>query len=324
VQDVAAAALGARSEGRALALARAVNLRGLGSRRPDQAALFDGTGPVHGGLLGGVADDAIAASAARAPACEVLPVQIGDQPAVRAGLACGGAADVVVQDLRLVPPAWWQALLDREPAALVTPLDTGTSRVVTSRDRHPLPTDGGSDSGGDADVAARLRQGRTSSTMVDGELVEVWWPTPRVLVLGPADLAGALRRQAELLGWTADLDDGDPGSADAAEALGPADALVVLTHDHELATPALAAALTGRAGYVGALGSRHTQSERRAALADRGVPSDQIARLHGPVGLDLGARSPEEQALAICAEIVANRSGRTAGALRDSTGPING
>lgn len=337
VQNVAAAALGARRDGRALALARAMNLKGLGSRRPDQAALFDPTGPVHGELLGGVADEAIAATAARLAGCELLPVRIGDEPAVRAGLACGGAADVVIQDLRLVPPSWWQALLDRVPAALVTPLGAGagagTSRVVTASGRNEA------EAGGDP-VMARLREGRTSAAIVDGELVEVWWPTPRVRVLGRADLAGALQRQGALLGWTTELDpgeagnpaavgdDADRGSPDdsvaSAAALGPADALVVLTHDHELATPALAAALTGRAGYVGALGSRHTQVERRAALVDLGVAADDIARLHGPVGLDLGARSPEEQALAICAEIVANRSGRSAGALRDSTGPING
>ena len=289
-------------------LARAVRLQGFGSRRPNQAALFTPAGPVAGGLLGGVADERIATAAARTPACETVEVTIGDDPAVQAGLACGGSATVVVQDVRLVPSAWWEALLRREPAALITDLATGTSRVATR--------DG---------TIERLERGRVGASIEAGELTEVWWPTPRLFVLGAADLAGALAKQAELLGWEATLDPPDPRDpADPADELGPADALVVLTHDHDAATPALAAALGGRTGFVGALGSRPTQAERRQRLAAAGVEPAAIERLHGPVGLDLGARSPEEQALAICAEIVAVRSGRVAGSLRDTVGPING
>lgn len=284
-------------------LARAVRLQGFGSRRPGQAALFTAAGPTAGGLMGGVADDRIAAAAARRPACEVVEVTIGDDPAVQAGLACGGSASVVVQDVRLVPASWWHALLHREPAALVTDLATGASRVVTR----------------DGSIE-RLERGRVGASIEGDELIEVWWPTPRLAVLGAADLAGALAKQAELLGWEVTLDPPDP----PAGLLGPADALVVLTHDHDVATPALASALSGRVGFVGALGSRHTQAERRQRLAAVGAEPAAIERLHGPVGLDLGARSPEEQALAICAEIVAARSGRGAGALRDTTGPING
>ena len=322
--DIAADALALGPAARSVALARAVRLQGFGSRRPDQAALFDASGPTAGTLLGGVADDRLALVAARGGACETVEVTIGDDPAVQAGLACGGSASVVVQDVRLVPPAWWEALLAREPVALVTNLPTGRSRVVTR--------DGSLE---------RLERGQVGASIEGDELTEVWWPTPRLHVLGAADLAGALMKQAAVLGWEGSTSPGGSGGPDSLGpgslgpgslgpgslgpgSLGPADALVVLTHDHDLATPALAAALTGRAGFVGALGSRHTQAERRQRLAAAGVEPAALERLHGPVGLNLGARSPEEQALAICAEIVAVRSGRVPGSLRDATGPING
>lgn len=311
--DIAATALDQPPDGPPVVLARAVRLQGFGSRRPDQAALFDPSGPLAGRLLGGVADDRVTESAAGRPECELLEITIGDDPAVQAGLACGGSASVAVQDVRLVPTEWWRALLDREPAALVTTLSTGRSQVLTR-----TSTDA------DAAVLERLRGGRVGAQIEGDQLVEIWWPRPRMVVLGAADLAGALERQAGLLGWDAVLDPAtDPNRLDPG-ALGPADALVVLTHDHDVATPALAAALAGRAGFVGALGSRHTQTVRRERLAAAGVAAAALDRLHGPVGLDLGARSPEEQALAICAEIVAVRSGRGAGALKDSRGPING
>lgn len=311
MKDVAVAALAASRDRVPLALARVVRIQGFGSRRLGQAALFSRSGPAYGGLLGGAADEAITAVAATTPACELVEVRVEDDPAVRAGLACGGSASVIVQDVTLVPTAWWDALLRREPAALVTSLGDGHSRVVTV----------GAPDGGPA--GERLRQARTGTEIVGDELIEVWWPTPRLVVVGAADLAGALARQAELLGWEPDLVSGADGSERAAAALGPADGIVVLSHDHDLATPVLSTALRGRAGYVGALGSRHTQAERRARLEGAGLARAELARLHGPVGLDLGPRSPEEQALAICAEMLMTRSGRDGGALRDATGPIN-
>jgi xanthine dehydrogenase accessory factor len=137
-------------------------------------------------------------------------------------------------------------------------------------------------------------------------------------------LAEALTRQVELLGWQASttitLDD----TLEAIERLTPADMVVVLEHHPRIATPALAAALRRRVGYVGALGSRRTQEARRRSLEAEGVTADALQRLHGPTGLDLGARTPAETAVSIVAEVLAVRSGRTAVALRDSTGRIGG
>ena len=98
--------------------------------------------------------------------------------------------------------------------------------------------------------------------------------------------------------------------------LGPADAVAVLSHDVKFDEPAIVAALARGCRYVGAIGSRKTQADRRARLRAAGIADDDLARLAGPIGLDLGGRSPEETALAIMAEIVAARRGGTGRPLR--------
>jgi xanthine dehydrogenase accessory factor len=96
----------------------------------------------------------------------------------------------------------------------------------------------------------------------------------------------------------------------------------VLSHDERIDAPALRVALASAAGYVGAMGSRRTHDDRAARLRDAGVAPDRLARLHSPIGLDLGGRSPEETALSILAEIVAVRHGRGA-APRRASGPLH-
>jgi xanthine dehydrogenase accessory factor len=108
-----------------------------------------------------------------------------------------------------------------------------------------------------------------------------------------------------------------------ADELGPRDAVCVLTHDHKFDVPAILAAVRTRVGYVGAMGSRRTHAQRVDRLRDAGLGDDDIARVLSPIGLDLGARTPEETAISICAEIIALRTGRVAPSLRDADGPIH-
>jgi xanthine dehydrogenase accessory factor len=107
------------------------------------------------------------------------------------------------------------------------------------------------------------------------------------------------------------------------EELGPRDAVCVLTHDHKFDVPAITAALETAVGYVGAMGSRRTHADRVRRLIDAGVDEAVLARVMAPIGLDLGARTPEETAISICAEIIALRAGRTVHSLRDTAGPIH-
>ena len=106
--------------------------------------------------------------------------------------------------------------------------------------------------------------------------------------------------------------------------LGPRDAVCVLTHDPKFDVPAIEGALASRVGYVGVMGSRKTHSKRMERLAEVGVTDPvQLARIMAPIGIDVGARSPEETAISILAEIIALRTGRKAPSLRDGAGPIH-
>ena len=105
--------------------------------------------------------------------------------------------------------------------------------------------------------------------------------------------------------------------------LGPRDAVCVLTHDHKFDVPALVAALGTRVGYLGAMGSRRTHAERTERLREEGVGGEGLARITAPIGIDIGARTPEETAVAILAEIIAVQSATPVPSLRGRNGPIH-
>jgi xanthine dehydrogenase accessory factor len=185
-----------------------------------------------------------------------------------------------------------------------------------------------------------VRQGRNRLLdLRDGTRVFAEWygPPPRLFVYGAVDTAEALCKGAKLLGWTAIVADARAvfltperlPSADLLVPKWPQDALaeitpdhqtdfVVLTHDDKFDEPALIAALDSEAFYVGALGSRRTTQRRRERLAEVGVSEEALDRIMGPCGLDIGADTQEETALAILAEILAVRAGRKGGPLRES------
>jgi xanthine dehydrogenase accessory factor len=184
-----------------------------------------------------------------------------------------------------------------------------------------------------------LRDGHSRVLEHKGEKVfaEVFGPPPRVVVVGAVDTAEALCRAAKALGWRTAVADararfatrerlpsadelvvGWPDDAYAQLGLGYGDAVVVLTHDEKFDVPAVAGALAADVSYVGALGSRRAQEARRERLREAGVADEDLARVHGPCGLDVGAESPAETAVSILAEILAVRAGRDGGHLRDA------
>jgi xanthine dehydrogenase accessory factor len=199
---------------------------------------------------------------------------------------------------------------------------------------------GGATSTGDAADDAELVRGAldalgrgTSRTVAAGGrqyFIEAFPVRPRLVIVGAVQVAIALVRLARELGFETVVVDGRPAFATAerfpdadhlvvgwpdevAESigLGPADAVAVLSHDVKFDEPAIVEALRRGCRYVGAVGSRKTQGDRRARLLDAGVTEAELGRLHGPIGLDLGGRAPAETALAILAEIVAARHGGT-------------
>lgn len=174
--------------------------------------------------------------------------------------------------------------------------------------------------------------------------VESFAPAPHMVVFGAVDFTAALVRVAKVIGYRVTVCDareafattarfpqadrvvvGWPGKLleDVGPELGPRDAVCVLTHDVRFDIPALTGALATGVGYIGAMGSRRTHEARKEHLLGAGVTVEQLRSIHAPIGLDLGARTPEETAISICAEIIAARSGRTAGALSVASGPIH-
>jgi xanthine dehydrogenase accessory factor len=192
-------------------------------------------------------------------------------------------------------------------------------------------------------AVAELERGRIVSVRPEADALElVSTPPPRLVVVGAVDTAEALCRGAHSLGWRCVVVDPRPRFAtpervpsadelvvewpdDALERLEPDEgtAVVVLAHDDRIDLPALKSSLASEAFFVGAIGSRRTQERRREALLELGVDAEALARLHGPIGLDIGAQSPAETALAILAEVLAVRSGRSGGSLRDRDGRIH-
>jgi len=167
---------------------------------------------------------------------------------------------------------------------------------------------------------------------------------PRMIIFGAVDFTAALSRVAKVLGYRVTVCDAravfatvqrfpmadevvndwpDRYLAKVGDELGPRDAVCVLTHDHKFDVPAIASAVKTRVGYLGAMGSRRTHERRTERLREAGLTDDEIARVLSPVGLDIGARTPEETAVSICAEIIALRTGRRAQSLRDTAGPIH-
>jgi xanthine dehydrogenase accessory factor len=173
---------------------------------------------------------------------------------------------------------------------------------------------------------------------------DVFAPPPRMVIFGAVDFTAALARVAKVLGYHVTVCDAratfttaerfpmadevvvewpDRYLAEFGSSLGAKDAVCVLTHDPKFDVPAIVTALGTDVGYIGAMGSRRTHGERVARLIEAGCTDADLTRLMAPIGLDIGARTPEETAVSIVAEIVALQTESNARSLRDATGPIH-
>lgn len=169
--------------------------------------------------------------------------------------------------------------------------------------------------------------------------IEVFAPRPKLVIFGGVHTAIPLTQFAQALGFRVTIVDGRARfatrerfpTADAIVVAWPEEALAqlkidsstyvaILTHDPKFDIPALEALSKSRPRYIGSMGSRETRRQHFEELRTRGVPDEFLDTVHGPIGLDLGARSPEEMALAVMAEIVAVRYGRTGSFMSDGKG----
>jgi xanthine dehydrogenase accessory factor len=176
--------------------------------------------------------------------------------------------------------------------------------------------------------------------------VESWAPPPQMWIFGAVDFTAALAKVAKILGYRVTVCDArevfatrrrfpmadevivswpGPVFAERGSTLSQRDAVCILTHDPKFDVPAVQGALNTRVGYIGVMGSRKTHDKRMQRLAEAGIDQpQQIERLMSPIGLDIGARTPEETAISICAEIIARRTGKATPSLRSTSGPIHG
>jgi len=172
--------------------------------------------------------------------------------------------------------------------------------------------------------------------------VQSFAPPPRMYVFGAIDYAAATARVGKLLGYRVTVCDARAvfatrerfPMADEVVVMWPhrflkgaevdrRTAICVLTHDPKFDVPVLLEALKTEAGYIGAMGSRRTVEDREARLREAGASEEELRRISGPIGLDIGARTPEETAVAIAGEIVALKTGHSGGRLADRGGPIH-
>jgi xanthine dehydrogenase accessory factor len=313
---------------------RVLDRHGLGTVEAGQLLAAAPDGDIAGAVLQGAMDRtvvplAIAAATGAAPITR--DAHLAEPDALDAGLACGGGVVLLAHPLAAGPASALGAALERgTPAALVSTADGAAALVLTGPELADVH---GSLGTPDRDRAAtdaarsRLRRGATVTERVaaDGAdlLLDLWVPVPSVLVVGSGAIAAALVAQAALLGWSVRRVTGLDDALAAVEDFSDADVLVLLDHGPEFDTVIATGLRRGR-GFLGALGSRHTQAARRERLRAAGLTDDDLAALHGPVGLDLGARSPAETAVSIVAQVIAARAGRSGTALARSESRIGG
>jgi xanthine dehydrogenase accessory factor len=318
-------------------------------------------GSVSGGCVeGAVYDAATEVRDGGAPALHRYGVS--DDDAFAVGLTCGGIIDVFVErisqatfpdlddiatDIREGRPVAVATLVDASDGMrgrhLVVRPDSATGSLGSERlddavrdDARGLLEQGRS---------AMLRYGTDGERRLDeiGVFVASYAPRPRMIVFGAIDFAAAVARIGSFLGYRVTVCDARPVFA-TARRFPDADEVVVewphkylertetdertvvcvLTHDPKFDVPLLEVALRRPLAYIGAMGSRRTNESRLAQLSERGLDEAELARLHAPIGLDTGARTPEETAISIAAEIIAARWGGSGTPLRETLGAIHG
>jgi xanthine dehydrogenase accessory factor len=321
------------AEGRGVAVATVIQTWGSAPQPVGSQLLIDAAGNFLGSVSGGCVEAEIVAQAADVIATGTpknLEFGVEDNTAWKVGLACGGTIRVFVEPLEATAAAdgmlhrLMRDVESRRSVALVTNLGTGVRSLAHA------PGDVAQDLSPALEEALR----RDKSTPVvggEGELfINVFNPTPRLIVVGAVHIAQQLATMARALGH--DVVILDPRSAFATEqrfagmeivrawpedalpkiGLDARTALIALTHDPKIDDPALIAALASDAFYVGALGSRKTHAARVERLLQAGVPAGDIERIHAPIGLDIGAQGAAEIALSIVAEITAVQRGKGA------------
>jgi xanthine dehydrogenase accessory factor len=331
VDDILVEAQRWMEAGRSVAIATVVETWGSAPRPVGSHLVIDSEGDFLGSVSGGCVEGEVVAQALDAIATgrgQMLEFGVADETAFRAGLSCGGR---ILIDVRPLDPGILECLnverAARRPCAIVTGLGSGAQRLVRAAELAADPL------AKQLDERLRRRESGVEETEGGAFFITVYPPPLRLIAIGAVHIAQALAPIATLAGYETIIVDPRtafaaverfPGArligewpATALEELGldAAAAIALLTHDPRIDDEALIAALRAKCFYIGALGSRKTHAKRVERMRAEGFGEAELGRIHAPIGLDIGATSPAEIAVAILAEIIGSLH-RRAGAAR--------
>ena len=299
-----------------IALATVVETWGSSPRPLGSKMVVTRSGKMAGSVSNGCIEGAVfeeSQKVLRSGEPKLAAFGVADDLAFSVGLACGGHIEVFIQPLDQSHEHLIELLANNRPATLRTNLITGE---------------------------ATLQEGTAGSELArrDGDMfIEPFRRPAHLIIVGAIHIAIPLHRLAKLMGYRVTVIDarakfatkdrfpeadelivGWPDEAMAKVTLDNSAYVVILTHDPKFDLPALRSVLSTDVGYIGAIGSRKTNENRFAALREEGFTDEQISRVHGPIGLDLGGRGAEETALGILAEITAVRFDGSGSFMRDA------
>lgn len=321
------------------------------------------SGEVVGSVSGGCVEGAIyetAQDVLKTQKSQSVTYGVSDDNAFSVGLTCGGTIEIFVQyvdqasfpNFELVA----NAIKEDKPISIATLIQgrdqVGDRIIFDNREVFGTLNSAGLDHSVIEDGRGLLSQGKTRTIKLgkNGErrmdelsvFIESYAPAPRMIVFGAIDFAAAMVRVGKLLGYHVTVCDARSLFAtkrrfpDADEIIvawphkylptvtvDERTVLCVLTHDPKFDVPVLEIALRTNAGYIGAMGSRRTHEDRLTRLREAGMTESELLRLRSPIGLDIGARTPEETAISIAAEIISNITGGSNRPLSDGTDPIH-
>ncbi|WP_375261989.1 XdhC family protein [Palleronia sp.] len=311
--DIPAIAQRWHAAGKGAVMATVVETWGSAPRPVGSQLAISGAGEIAGSVSGGCVEGAVVAEALEAVeegGTRLLEFGVSDDEAFSVGLACGGRIRIMVEPVRdgALPPDLLEELVAARAARRQIAYVIDTADWMRRLERPPAHAD-------------RFRLDRSGFEDDARTFVAIHNPPLRMVVVGAVHIAQPLMQMARLAGYDAVLVDPResfasesrfprerlihdwPDEALTAYGLDPRTAVVTLTHDPKLDDPAIEAALGSEVFYLGCLGSTRTHAKRVARLEERGFSGAQIARICAPVGLDIGARSPAEIAVAVLAEI---------------------
>jgi xanthine dehydrogenase accessory factor len=347
------------AEGQRVVRATVTSVEQSAPRGPGAWMAVNERGEVAGSVSGGCVEGAVyeeAQDVFKTGRPRWVTYGISDDQAISVGLTCGGTIHIFIG---LIGPGGFDRLIasvhDDVPVALATRLDgPEIGETIAVWHDHQMGSVGtaGLNHAVIEEARALLTLGESVIRAFGDEgepvgddvriFIQSFAPRPNMYIFGAIDFTKAMVHVGKYLGYQVTVIDARPifatklrfPEADDVVVEWPDEflshavvdertALVILTHDIKFDVPVMEVALKTQAGYIGAMGSRKTQANRFAELRAKGYTDDQLARISAPIGLDIGARTPEETAISIAGEIIAQRAGRSGGRLTGSANPIH-